>query len=255
MASAAQAALPARAPSGFLRRRLIMIAVAAIALTAFYMLWFRDSSLVGVRTVHIEGVPSGDTQLRDALTAAAGDMTTLHVRTDVLEQAAEPFPLVGSVSADPSFPSTLTIQVTERRPVALIGEGSDAVAVAADGTVLRGLPAGDLHLPRLPISEPPKRDRLIGVVDEQAQVLGAAPAAILRYIERSFNGETGVGVELDGGVELLFGNGVRADEKWRAAAAVLSDPDLGPLDYVDLSVPGRPAVGGSGYAPPPLSSG
>ena len=39
------------------------------------------------------------------------------------------------------------------------------------------------------------------------------------------------------------------------AYAVLSDAELGPLDYVDLSVPGRPAVGGAGHSPPPIPSG
>jgi cell division protein FtsQ len=246
-----------RARLRILRRRLIVFAVLAVAAMALYMLWFRDSSLVAVKTVKVEGTGGGaiEKQLDSALAAAGEKMTTLHVDQGALAAAARPFPLVESVSADPSFPSTLTVHVIERRPAGLIGDGSHAVAVAGDGIILRGLPVDHLDLPSLPLSAAPKAARLQGTMLQQAEVLGAAPPALLREVDHSFNAASGVGVTLDGGVQLSFGNAADAARKWRAAAAVLSDPDLGPLDYVDLSVPGRPAVGGSGYSPPPITSG
>lgn len=238
-----------------LRRRLVVFGVLGAALLALYMLWFRDSSLVAVKTVRVEGTGSGDGRLERALTQAGRKMTTLDVNQGALAAAARPFPLVESVSASGSFPSTLTIRVTERDPAALIGSGSSAVAIAADGTILRGYPTAGLRLPRLPLSAPPKGTRLGGPVREQAEVLGAAPPALLRFSESSFHGASGVDVNLAGGVVLRFGDASQAEQKWHAAAAVLSDPKLGPLDYVDLSVPDRPAVGGVGHSPPPLSSG
>jgi cell division protein FtsQ len=255
--STATIALPARTRARFrvLRRRVVVCGLLAAALFALYMLWFRDSSLVGVKTVSIEGASGHEKGLRKALTEAGLGMTTLHIRQSELADVARPFPLVESVSADPSFPSTLNIHVTERRPAALIGDGSEAVAVAGDGTILRGLPTDHIRLPQLPLSSPPKGRTLRGPMLQQAEILGAAPKALLSHVDHSFSSEGGAGVELDGGVDLMFGNAVRAAEKWRAAAAVLSDPDLGSLDYVDLTVPNRPAVGGVGYSPPPISSG
>jgi cell division septal protein FtsQ len=257
--SSASIALPARTRRRIrvMRRRFVVVAVLAIGLIALYMLWFRDSSLVAVKTVKVEGIGSGklDTQLEQALTDAGVQMTTLHVSQKALADAASSFPLVESVSADPSLPNTLTVKVTKRKPVGLIGDGSEAVAVAGDGTILRGYPIAHLHLPGLPISETPKGETLRGTMLQQAEILGAAPPALLRRVEDSFNAESGVGVTLDGGVELGFGDATRAAQKWQAAAAVLSDPDLGALDYVDLTVPGRPAVGGVGHSPPPIASG
>jgi cell division protein FtsQ len=255
--STATVALAARTRAGarVLRRRLVLGGMIAAALFALYMLWFRDSSLVAVKTVRFEGVGKGDGDLERSLTEAGREMTTLHVRQSVLADAVRPFPIVESVSADPSFPSTLTIRVVKRQVAGLIGKGSDAVAVGADGTILRGLEAKDLHLPQMPLPSPPKGGRLKGPMLEQAEVLGTAPAGLRRYVDHSFNGQSGIGVELDGGVDLVFGDASRASDKWRAAAAVLSDPGLGPLDYVDLSVPGRPAVGGVGHSPPPVTSG
>jgi hypothetical protein len=240
-----------------LRRRLVVFGVLAAAVLALYMLWFRDSSLVAVKTVKIEGVgESADgKRLKRALTASAEQMTTLHVRRDELLAAARPFPLVRSVNADPSFPSTLDIVVVKRRPVGLIGEESGAVAVSGDGRILRGLGTDDLELPQLPLVSAPKGAWLGGPVQSQAKILGAAPPGLLRHVDHSFNGPNGIGVELDGGVDLLFVNARKAEQKWRAAATVLADPELGPLDYVNLSVPGRPAVGGVGHSLPPISSG
>jgi cell division septal protein FtsQ len=258
MAAASPIALRRGSGLSLLRRRATALAALLAATSALYALWFRDSSLVAVKTVHVEGIPrsvAGSNAIESALSDAGAEMTTLHVREGLLREAARPFPLVASVSADPSFPSTLTVRVTLRRPVALAGTDGDQVAIAGDGVVLRGFSVDGLgELPRIPLSETPKGSRLGGADLDQARLLGAAPGALLAHVEESYVDVSGVGVRLDGGVELRFGTGARAAEKWRAAAAVLSDPELGALDYVDLSAPRRPAVGGISYAPPPIAA-
>jgi hypothetical protein len=144
--------------------------------------------------------------------------------------------------------SALAPQVRIAQPTAVIGSGEEAVAVAADGTLMTWYPVPETtSLPRLPLSEAPKKGRLGGTVLAQARVLGAAPPALRRYVERSYYGESGVDVVLDGGIELHFGDDSQAARKWRAAAAVLADPEVEALDYVDLHAPGRPAIGGSGH--------
>jgi Cell division protein FtsQ len=139
------------------------------------------------------------------------------------------------------------------RATATIGTGSDAVAVGPDGQVLFWLPISEqLQLPYLPLASPPEGGRLAGPVLEQARILGAAPATLRPYIESSYYGESGVDVELRSGIELRFGDASQAATKWRAAAAVLADPSITALDYVDLHAPRRLAVGGSGHALPTL---
>lgn len=139
------------------------------------------------------------------------------------------------------------------QPVATIGTGSDAVAVGADGQILAWLPlSGEQPLPSLPLSAPPNGGKLAGPVLQQARILGAAPAALRPYLESSYYGETGVDVKLRSGIELRFGDASQAGAKWKAAAAVLADPSITALDYVDLHAPGRPAVGGSGHTLPPI---
>lgn len=143
-------------------------------------------------------------------------------------------------------------RLVDSRPTAVIGSGSEAVAVAADGTLMRWYPVPEgSSLPRLPLEEAPKGGRLAGPALEQAKVLGAAPPALRRYVEKSYFGESGVDVVLDSGIELRFGDSSQAARKWRASAAVLADPELEALDYVDLHAPGRPATYGSGHTLPP----
>jgi hypothetical protein len=149
--------------------------------------------------------------------------------------------------------STVGPHLRSLQPVATIGTGSEAVAVGADGQILAWLPLSEeLPLPALPLSEPPKGGKLAGPVLQQARILGVAPTALRPYLESSYYGETGVDVKLRSGIELRFGDASQAGAKWKAAAAVLADPSITALDYVDLHAPGRPAVGGSGHTLPPV---
>ena len=135
----------------------------------------------------------------------------------------------------------------------MIGSGTKPVAVAADGTVLTWLPLPeDSGCRSCRSKRAPKGPRLQGPVLEQARVLGAAPAALRPYVEGSYFGESGVDVNLTSGIELRFGDSTQAARKWRAAAAVLADPSVTALDYVDLHAPARPAIGGSGHTLPPI---
>jgi hypothetical protein len=148
--------------------------------------------------------------------------------------------------------TVVTPNLSASQPTAVIGSGEEAVAVAADGTLMRWYPVPETtSLPRLPLAEPPANGKLGGPVLEQARVLGAAPPELRRYVERSYYGESGVDVVLDSGIELRFGDDSDAARKWTAAAAVLADPEVEALDYVDLHAPRHPSIGGSGHSLPP----
>jgi len=138
------------------------------------------------------------------------------------------------------------------RLAATIGEGEDAIGVAADGALVRWLPLPEEPpLPQLPLEESPKGGRVKGPVLEQVRVLAAVPDPLRLYVESSYYGESGVDVNLTTGIELRFGDASQAARKWRAAAAVLADPSVTALDYVDLHVPGRPSYEGSEHELPP----
>jgi hypothetical protein len=139
------------------------------------------------------------------------------------------------------------------RLAAQIGEGSEAVGVTASGAVVRWLPLPEEPpLPQLPLEEPPKSGRLRGPALEQAKVLGTVPDELRPYVKNSYFGESGVDVELTTGIELRFGDASQAARKWQAAAAILADPSITALDYVDLHAPSRPSYAGSEHELPPV---
>lgn len=225
-------------------RRLIVLAALALALVAGYHLWLRDSSLVAVHDVKVQGLSElTDPEAAAALERAAKGMTTLHVELDELGRAVAEYPTIRSLSASPSFPNGLEITVVERPPVAVAGDSG--VPVAADGTLLEGVDLGKEELPAIDVAVQGGGGTLEGEAREQAIVLGAAPEPLAAVIDRSTTADGGVVVELTNGIELRFGDSSRAAAKWEAAARVLADPALDSLTYVDLRVPDRPAVGGA----------
>jgi len=135
---------------------------------------------------------------------------------------------------------------------ATIGEGDEAVGIAEDGAAVRWLPLPENPpLPRLSLETVPKGGRVKGPALEQVRVLGAAPDALRPYLARSFFGGSGVDVELTTGIEVRFGDATQARRKWDAAAAILADPSVTALDYVNVTAPSRASYGGSEHELPP----
>jgi hypothetical protein len=142
-------------------------------------------------------------------------------------------------------------QVIVPNLTATIGEGSDAVGVAANGALVRWLPLPENPpLPPLPLDEVPKSGRVKGRALEQVRVLAAAPEALRPYLARSYFGDSGVDVELTTGIEIRFGNAAQAQRKWRAAIAILADRAVTALDYVNVIAPSRPTYEGEGHELP-----
>lgn len=247
-AHAPRAVLPAMPPR--MRRRLLTVIAACLLLAAAYLGWLRDSSLVAVEEVEVTGLtaPSSE-RIESALTAAAGEMTTLHVRGDELERAVAGFPVVQDLRVEADFPNGLRIRVIEHRPVALVESGGESVPVAGDGTVLPDVEVPG-SLPAIRTSAATAGGRLS---DDEARALvgvaGAAPAPLLaRALRIAPEPGRGIVVELRDGPELIFGDGSRPRAKWAAAAAVLAQESSAGASYVDLRIPERPAAGGLGAA-------
>lgn len=135
---------------------------------------------------------------------------------------------------------------------ASIGDGDEAVGIAGNGAAVRWLPLpADPPLPRLPLAEVPKGGRVKGTALEQVRILAAVPDELRPFVESSYFGESGVDVNLTTGIELRFGDDSQARRKWNAVAAILADPSITTLDYVNVVAPSRPVYDGSEHELPP----
>jgi cell division protein FtsQ len=127
--------------------------------------------------------------------------------------------------------------------VAALDTGSDRVAVAADGTLLRG--SSTAGLPSVSLSASPPGATLS---DRRAMravaLLAAAPRELRAKVVRVFAGPRGLTAPLQDGPVLYFGGADRLRAKWVAAARVLADRSSAGATYLDLRLPERPAAGG-----------
>ena len=231
----------------FLRGFALVIVVAGLGVGGW--LWLRDSSLVAVTAVRVTGATSSDeSQIRSALESAARDMTTLHVREEILHEAVGGYPSVAGLQVDSDFPHRLTIEVLEHRPVAALEVGGRRTPVSGGGIVLTGVQADD-DLPTI------RGDRLPGPRVDDARTKAAlavaaeAPGPLLARSERLWWGPDGLTMDLRDGPPLVFGTRDDAAAKWAAAARVLAEPSAAGATYLDLRVPGRVAAGGLGPIP------
>jgi cell division protein FtsQ len=226
--------------------RTLLAAVAALTLLLAGWFWLRDSSLVAVRTVEISGIDGAQAaRVRAALEEAARSMTTLHVRQDALDTAAEPFAIVKRIEVTTDFPHTMRIHVITNVAVGAIVVDGRRIAVTSDGTILSDVTA-PAALPEIPLRSTPGGARLTerGAVAAVA-ALGAAPNALRTRVETvRTTADSGLELQLAHGPLLVLGSAERLEAKWAAAAAVLADPEAAGASAIDVSAPERPAVSG-----------
>lgn len=225
--------------------RIVGGALAAVLLLAGGYLLVRDSPLVRVERVTVSGAggPEGP-QVRAALDQAAREMTTLHVRRGALMSAVARYPTVRDLDIQRDLPHGLRITVLRRPAVAALTAPGQRVAVAADGTLLRGVPIPD-DVPALKVAAPPAGTRLSDPRAEKALALvAAAPAAMREHVGRVYLGRQGLEADLRRGPAVILGDGSRLRAKWIAAARVLGDPGAKGATYVDVRLPERAVAGG-----------
>ena len=224
-----------------------MLVLAGLAVGGW--LWLRDSSLVAVTAVRVSGATTSDeARIRSALESAARDMTTLHVREEILHEAVDRFPSVAGLRVETDFPHRISIQVLEYRPVAALDVDGHRTPVSGEGIVLTGVEADD-RLPTIRHDQPPGSRIDDAKTRAALEIAAAAPKQLLAKGERLWWGPEGLTMDLRDGPPLYFGTRDDAAAKWAAAARVLAEPSAAGATYLDLRVPGRVAAGGLGPIP------
>ena len=246
MARAIRLASSLPVPRGVARRRLVAL-LAVLVLLAGAWLVGRDSSLVRVTSVTVTGVSSSEgAQVREALTDAARQMTTLHIQHDQLLAAVAGHPSVKSISVQRDFPHGLAIEVTEREPIAEVDIAGQRVPVGAGGRLMRGVEPAR-RLPQLRATRLAPGGRL---TDRKAlaavAALAAAPDVLRRRVTKVWTGPKGLTLDVRSGPQLFFGGDERLPAKWMATARVLAEPSAAGAVYLDVRVPDRVAAGGIG---------
>lgn len=233
--------------AGRRRLRLLLIGVGVLIGVAALVgsLW---TPLADVDRVDVVG--SARTEPADVIAAAGLDRSPQLIDVDPAAVAAriEALPWIASAEVTRHWPSGVSIEVTERRPVAVTPvdpDGKQWALVDATGRVLAheaGRPAGYPALSKGPVPGAP------GTTLDAATASALAVAGALSPELRAQTGDIVVlpGEEVE--LALLPRGRVRlgrAEElaaKVEALATVLSRVDLQGIAVIDLRVPSAPAV-------------
>ena len=178
-------------------RRAAVIASVAVAFVAGAFLASR-TSLLDVRRIEVSG---GDHVHRAELVAIAGvskQTNVLWFDEGAAERRLEAQPWIARADVSASLPLTIEIAVTERTPVAVMGDGAGSL-IAGDGTALGGT-ARDGSLPRIELGTVTTAEGQPPSPVGAARVLGAMPPVLRSKVTR-------VGVMLDGTLELRLAGG------------------------------------------------
>lgn len=216
----------------------------------------RQSALFAVQTVHIEGAPPAvSANVLAALRPLEGE-SLLRLDLDSVANRLAAIPSVHSATFDRAFPHTLRVTVSAERPVAVLRRGQEAWLVSARGRVIRQLQRPRLsRLPRLWVPTTVAAAAGDLLADREAlkaiQALAAVnlgrerlPATVTeaRATDRELT------LVLAAGTQLQLATEEDLELKLAVARRVLLalDPNVdGWPAYIDLTVPGRPVVGGS----------
>ena len=231
--------------SPHMRRRLLAAVAVLTLLATAYFAWFRDSSFVAVEEVRVIGVKTDDApRIRARLEAAARGMTTLHVDEEALRRALPVGAAVADLRVSTDFPHGMTIEVVQSPAVAVLVAPGKRMAVAADGSVLKGVRAGDV--PTIGVASVPGSGRVgRGRTRQLVAAAAAAPAALRARVQRvRYLSAKGLVAYLERGPQVVLGDAGGLAAKWAAAAAILADAESRGASYVDVSLPDRPVAGG-----------
>jgi cell division protein FtsQ len=223
------------------RLRWILIVIAVISL-AIGTLWLVRSPILSIRQVDVVGAEVSDP--RGAMSGLGMDVgtPTIDVSGAAITSAILKDPWVESATVRVKWPGSVTIEVTERIPVAPVLAGEQWVLVSRDGGVIMavGNPSGDDALVAID-----QGSIAPGSLITDAMVLGALE--FIEYLPIEHRSGVRVRTEGEGLVADVQGHRIRlgrpVDMAQKAAVlAALLDSELPEEATIDLIAPLRPGV-------------
>lgn len=223
---------------------IILGIVAAIAVT-IWLLLFSPFTKVTPATVTITGatqwVPKE--QVTSIATKNVNKSLLLVSAGDISGEILK-LPGAKDVSISKGFPNSITIEVVEKVPTALLKDSQGALTVVdSKGSIIATV---DEPIAGVPLIEVENTDRdLTGRAVKQAlSVLSAVPTDLLAtLVQVTAMTQDSVTTQTNQGVTIVWGNASHMDLKTAVVQKILADPAvLGTNTSIDVSAPERPMM-------------
>lgn len=217
-----------------LRRRLIALLAVLTVVGLAYVLLFTPS--LGVRSIEVSGIDRVDKATVLELARIPDRRAMLRIDTDGAEQRIAKLPQVERVVVARSWPSTVTIEVTERVPVTYFRAYDGIRLVDRSGVPFHRVSKPPKKLPELKVSTVASTDPATRAA---TTVLSGLPPKLAKRVKQVAARTPGsVELTLAGGKVVRWGNTGQSDRKARVLDALL--PRKG--EYYDVSSPELPTV-------------
>lgn len=217
-----------------------ILTAVALGLGAWLLL---NSGAFAVREIRVSGndvLPTSE--VLDEAGVEVGD-NLFRLSPDAVEAALLRNAWIAGARVHRRWPSTLVLELTERRAVGWVEDGDGTVVlVAGDGTVLEDAAGRPGRLPSLGTVAP----NLVPAAGWQGppvavRVAASFPPSLRRLVAGIRVGEGGVRLRLRPGGSALYGQATALEAKNAALLSILRRDDL-VIDYVDLRIASAPAV-------------
>ena len=217
-------------------KRLLALGAATVAIIGTLALV--RSPVLDVDQVRVTGSTRSDVgQLRKVAGIPLG-RAMVSVNPAPAVARLEQLPWVSHAVVSRRWPGTVEVRITERRAVAVVGQGPGAVLVDRSGRIL-GPASGTDGLPLAgtkPTEDPgkflpPERRRVV-------RLLVGLPPTLQAEVVRGTVGRTGLGLVLVDGITVHLGDATRLRAKAEAVGVLLAQADRATIAAIDVSVPG-----------------
>jgi hypothetical protein len=232
---------------GLGRRRLQRIVDVAVVLTvaAGFLLALR-TPLLDVDAVEVTGndrTPADDVVAASGI--AQGDQL-IDVDLAAAGQAVADLPWVKEARVHRGIDGAISVEVTERTPVAVVGEGADALLVDAEGRALGPAFGDSSHTPAQVtidgLGEGLAPGEFLGDEASEALAVAASLGSTLDVGLRLSVEEGRLTAVVDPGISVVFGDAGQLAVKIRALRTVLEQVDLTCAATIDVRAPGSPVL-------------
>ena len=218
-----------------LRRLFLLLVLVAMVAGAVWLVFF--SSVLSVRNVHVAGVRTVPAEAVTKAAAVPLGEPLASVDVDQVQERVESLPVVEHADISRSWPHTVSIQVTERTPVAAVRSGGAYRLIDAEGVMYRTVSSPQKRLPVMTIGTQPAVSH--DAATEAAAVVEALPHRLAKRVS-TVDADTMDSIELrlHDGRRVVWGSA----EGSRLKAQVLSALLHRKAQVYDVSVPGSPTL-------------
>ena len=212
---------------------LLVLLLVGLLVGGAWLFWF--SSYLAVRTVEVSGADRlGDAEVRAAASVPAGEPLA-RVDLAIVRARVQALADVRAAEVTRTWPDTITIDVEERTPVAVVEIGGTLRGLDAEGVVFREFGSPPDDLPRVESPADTGRDALL----EAARVVSALPDDLSRRIDHVEVATVDqIALELRDGRRVVWGSAEESEAKAEVLGALLKQPGA----TYDVSVPGQPTI-------------